>query len=580
MTLTVPTLHYRPAPGATVVDLDRLIASRMLIQANSGAGKSRAVRQLLEETHGRVQHLVIDPEGEFNTLRERFGYVLAAVRDGDVAAHPKTARVLCRKLVELGASAVLDIYELPLDERREFVRLFLTELMGLPRALWRPILVVIDEAHVFAPERGHGESVSLDAVTTLCTAGRKRGFCAVLATQRISKLHKDAAAELLNKLIGRVGLDVDVKRAGDELGFDKEQRQPLKSLPPGEFFVYGPAISNTVTRIRTGDVRTTHPEPGVASAAPPSAPSAIRELLEHLRDIPQEAEAEARTIADLEKQNRELQGTVRRLERGATAPAAPQKVVERVVVDEAATQRAAHDARIRLANETLGFVTPIETVLDHLETTPIGEVNRWTNTARVHVAKLVGHLRVAIAEKSAPAAVRQAVHPAVTRPRLPDRQAELGIETTNGALGKGERVILTAIAQLGTGATISEIAILTGYKASSRKSYVQRLRASGYLTADGYAVTPAGMAALGTDFEPLPTGSALRTYWLQRLTGGEKTVLDVVVSRWPNAVPPAELEAATGYKASSRKTYVQRLSARRLVVTSREGVKASPTLFD
>jgi DNA helicase HerA-like ATPase len=80
-------------------------------------------------------------------------------------------------------------------------------------------------------------------VITLCTQGRKRGFCAVLATQRISKLHKDAAAELLNKLIGRTGLDVDVKRAGDELGFDKEERQDLPRSSPGEFFVYGPAIS-------------------------------------------------------------------------------------------------------------------------------------------------------------------------------------------------------------------------------------------------------------------------------------------------------------------------------------------------
>jgi DNA helicase HerA-like ATPase len=82
-------------------------------------------------------------------------------------------------------------------------------------------------------------------VITLCTQGRKRGYCAVLATQRLSKLHKDAAAELLNKLIGRTGLDVDVKRAGDELGFDKEQRQTLKTLAPGTFYAYGPAVSQT-----------------------------------------------------------------------------------------------------------------------------------------------------------------------------------------------------------------------------------------------------------------------------------------------------------------------------------------------
>jgi len=41
----------------------------------------------------------------------------------------------------------------------------------------------------------------------------------VVATLRLSKLHKDTAVECNNKLIGRTGLDVDVKRATVELGF-------------------------------------------------------------------------------------------------------------------------------------------------------------------------------------------------------------------------------------------------------------------------------------------------------------------------------------------------------------------------
>lgn len=46
----------------------------------------------------------------------------------------------------------------------------------------------------------HAESAG--AVIDLATRGRKRGQCAVIATQRLSKLHKDAAAEMKNKLIG------------------------------------------------------------------------------------------------------------------------------------------------------------------------------------------------------------------------------------------------------------------------------------------------------------------------------------------------------------------------------------------
>jgi hypothetical protein len=55
--------------------------------------KSWLLRRLLEQTHGHVQHLVIDPEGEFASLRERFDYVHAAKSGGDtrrIRARPRS----------------------------------------------------------------------------------------------------------------------------------------------------------------------------------------------------------------------------------------------------------------------------------------------------------------------------------------------------------------------------------------------------------------------------------------------------------------------------------------------------------
>jgi len=46
--------------GLVGIDLNNLIDTRLLIQANSGGGKSYAIRKLLEETHGKVQHIVLD----------------------------------------------------------------------------------------------------------------------------------------------------------------------------------------------------------------------------------------------------------------------------------------------------------------------------------------------------------------------------------------------------------------------------------------------------------------------------------------------------------------------------------------
>lgn len=313
--------------GAGVTcDPDLLLNTRLLIQANSGAGKSWALRRLLEQTSGQVQQIVIDPEGEFATLRERFDYVLAAKTGGDTLADPRTAKLLAERLLELGVSAVLDIYELKAHERVRFVRLFLEALVDAPKKLWHPALIVLDEAHIFAPEKGSAES--LQAVIDLSTRGRKRGFCLVQATQRLSKLHKDAAAEMNNKLIGRSALDVDMERAGDELGLTKAGRQVLRDLDAGEFFAFGPALTRTVTRVKVGPVQTSHPKAGskLAGVVPPPT-DRVRAVLSKLADLPAEAEQRERTVAEMKARIAELERDAKAGNK-ITAPAAPAKTVE------------------------------------------------------------------------------------------------------------------------------------------------------------------------------------------------------------------------------------------------------------
>src|SRR3990167_8298165 len=256
--------------SGTSLNLDELIVSKLLVQANSGGGKSWLLRRILEQSHGKVQQIILDSEGEFGTLRERFDYILAG-KEGDTPADPRNAAFLAKWLLEQRVSCIIDLYELHPQERKHFVRIFLESLVNAPKALWHPVLVVLDEAHIFAPEKGQSEA--LDAVIGLAALGRKREFCAVLATQRISKLHKDVAAECNNKLVGRTGLDIDMKRASDDLGFtSKEQYYSLRTLQPGEFFAYGPALFNEVRKVTVGEVQTTHKRTGKSSlvVAPPS----------------------------------------------------------------------------------------------------------------------------------------------------------------------------------------------------------------------------------------------------------------------------------------------------------------------
>ena len=309
----------------------------MLVQANSGGGKSWLLRRLLEQSQGKVQQIVIDLEGEFSTLREKYDYVLAG-KGGDTSADPRSAGMLAKKLLELKASAIIDLYELNQYDRKRFVKVFLDAMVNAPKELWHPVLVVIDEAHVFCPEKGSAESS--DAVIDMATRGRKRGFCVCLATQRLSKLHKDAAAECNNKLIGRTGLDVDMKRASEELGFtSKEQYLSLRKLEAGEFFAFGPAISNDVEKVKVGPVETTHPKAGsriLTQVTPPT--KKIKALLKELEDLPEQAHQELKTMEEKDAE-------ITRLRRELTISK------KNGHVDESAIKKAVEDTEKRLRSE-------------------------------------------------------------------------------------------------------------------------------------------------------------------------------------------------------------------------------------
>jgi DNA helicase HerA-like ATPase len=159
------------------VDLPRRVDTRLLIQANSGGGKSWLLR-LIAERAG-IQTVVLHPEGEFASLREADDVLLIG-REGEVLADSRSAGLLARRLLEYKVSAVIDLFDLKLSERRRFGRLFLESLLHLSRELWHPALVILDEAHLYCPERSAGEAECTEAVIALMSQGRKEA-CAGLS---------------------------------------------------------------------------------------------------------------------------------------------------------------------------------------------------------------------------------------------------------------------------------------------------------------------------------------------------------------------------------------------------------------
>lgn len=239
------------------IDLGRLMSTRLLITAASGGGKSYALRRLLEQTHGQVQQIVLDPEGELVTLAERFDFLVCSADSQEAPIRPGTGAATARAVFRSGRSAVVALGEFELEEMQAFVGSFLKSIMSEPQEYWHYVMLAVDEAQIFAPQ--HDKAVSKKPMIDLACRGRKRGLCPVAATQRLSLLHKGVAAQLENKIVGLTTLDLDVARAADVLGMRAQAaRDRLRRLHPGEFVAYGPALTYDLKTITIGPVLTRH----------------------------------------------------------------------------------------------------------------------------------------------------------------------------------------------------------------------------------------------------------------------------------------------------------------------------------
>ncbi|PYE44679.1 hypothetical protein DFI02_102114 [Rhizobium sp. PP-F2F-G20b] len=238
------------------LDIEELLATRLLVQGNSGSGKSHLLRRLLEQSAPWVQQCIIDPEGDFVTLADKFGHVVVEGERTEAELVGIASRIRQHRV-----SCVLSLEGLDIEQQMRTAGLFLNALFDADREFWYPILVVVDEAQLFAPSVGGDvteevRKLSLGAMTNLMCRGRKRGLAGVIATQRLAKLAKNVAAEASNFLMGRTFLDIDMARAADLLGMDRRTAEMFRDLKRGSFVALGPALSRRPLPVTIGTVET------------------------------------------------------------------------------------------------------------------------------------------------------------------------------------------------------------------------------------------------------------------------------------------------------------------------------------
>lgn len=576
------------------MDVARLVVSRLLITASSGGGKSYFLRRLLEQLTKTTQNIVIDTEGEFATLREKRDMVLAGPA-GETPADPRSASLLCRRLMELNVSAVIDISELARSAKREFVANFVNTLVDLPRNLWRPCIVTVDEIHEFAPEGEKSESGA--ALASLASKGRKRGYALLGATQRLQKLDTDIRAELKNVCIGQMVLDVDLKRAADLLGFSKDRWSDIRDLSPpgqeGEFFGFGPAFHHRgVMKFRGGQVETTHPKAGQGRlAAPPQPSGKILGVLDELKDLPQQAEAEIKDLSAAKKKIAELEKDLKAKERELKVSPEARAVAKKGDAATAQELRAAQGT-IRVLRQGLEQAMKLMEQAKNLEIGATGidpeVVKRAVETATTQIVKAAqaantqqqasvdrlkrdlgkavanmqqllekaGTAAGAPATPTAPAIAAQASRGKDAAPALsPESRPPQDAAGRDGLPGP-EKKILDALAwfeSIGVAEPEqSAVAFKAGYTygAGGFNNPRGSLRGKGlieYLSGDKMKLTEAGRALAQFPAEQPTSLKELHDSVLKVLPGPETKILAPLLAAYPNAMTNEALAEASGY---------------------------------
>ena len=536
-------------------DLDTLISTRLLIQANSGAGKSYLLRKLMEQLFGHIQIIAIDPEGEFATLREKYGFVLVG-KGGETPADPRIAADVAEKLLEIRAPAICDLYEMKPAERHRWVHLFLEAMINAPKKLWHPVIVVVDEAHVFCPEKGAGESEAKESMIDLSTRGRKRGFCPVWATQRLAKVDKDASSVLQNRLVGGTFEDVDIKRALDLLSVAPEEKrnvaQQLKTLDPGWFFAFGRAITKERVLFKVGAVETSHPKPGSAKHAsePPPAPDQVRNLLPKLADLPKAAEEKARTVEELKSKLRSLSAELAAAKRERPPAGVDARAIKQAVEESVRQAIAERDEQWRNAIDQ--YRQKLEKSLgDALQGVKFAAPGGMKATARIEPQPLV-HTQPVPAQSPSIAAAP---------PTKPEG---------NGAVTRPQVKILTALAEFEAIGRLQVpkkwIAALSGasHSSSSFTNNLGSLRSASYIDypQPGFvALTEAGRKTVPAVDAPRSSDEMLARC-KEIVTGPQFAILQALHEVYPNAMQKAELAERVGASFASS-SYTNNLGALR-----------------
>ncbi len=170
---------------------------------------------------------------------------LESVRDAEIFSENPTK---VQDLVQPGRGSIIDMKGVVPDMQAMIVARLCEELFEARKmGVVPPMMLVLEEAHNYCPEKGFAKTVSTDILRTIASEGRKFGLGMMVISQRPARIDKNVLSQCNTQIILKVTNPNDLQaiRKGLE-GISVEAEAEIKRLPPGVAMVVSGDIERPI----------------------------------------------------------------------------------------------------------------------------------------------------------------------------------------------------------------------------------------------------------------------------------------------------------------------------------------------